>query len=226
MPILTHQIRSRAQESAYVSSTLTVCDPHNVAQAHTWRSKALRVEQPHLLLLLGPHRKTFHKAERILGNRLHTTANLGSMGAGYPMLTSLVSEILVCLAYRMRKETLQRGWGRDNWWEVKSEEGWGKGGGPRQETGNLQVSELKGKLVLMRGQNCPQETRFLGPLAPVCDSVLICVFVCAKSLQLCPALGKPMDCSPPRSSVHGVLKARILEWVAISFSWGSSHPRN
>ena len=35
-----------------------------------------------------------------------------------------------------------------------------------------------------------------------------------------------MDCSPPGSSVHGILQARILEWVAISFSRGSSQPRN
>ena len=35
-----------------------------------------------------------------------------------------------------------------------------------------------------------------------------------------------MDCSPPRSSVHGIFQARILEWVAISFSRGSSGPRN
>ena len=35
-----------------------------------------------------------------------------------------------------------------------------------------------------------------------------------------------MDCSPPGSSVHGILKPRILEWVAISSSWGSSWPRN
>ena len=35
-----------------------------------------------------------------------------------------------------------------------------------------------------------------------------------------------MDCSPPGSSVHGVLQARILEWVAVSFSRGSSQPRN
>ena len=35
-----------------------------------------------------------------------------------------------------------------------------------------------------------------------------------------------MDCSPPGSSVHGVLQATILEWVAISFSRGSSQPRN
>ena len=36
----------------------------------------------------------------------------------------------------------------------------------------------------------------------------------------------PMDCSLPGSSVHGIFQARILEWVAISFSRGSSRPRN
>ena len=36
----------------------------------------------------------------------------------------------------------------------------------------------------------------------------------------------PMDCSPPGSSVHGVFQARILEWVTISFSRGSSPPRD
>ena len=35
-----------------------------------------------------------------------------------------------------------------------------------------------------------------------------------------------MDCTPPGSSVHGISQARILEWVAISFSRGSSQPRN
>ena len=35
-----------------------------------------------------------------------------------------------------------------------------------------------------------------------------------------------MDCSPPGSSIHGILQARILEWVAISFSRGSSRPRD
>ena len=40
----------------------------------------------------------------------------------------------------------------------------------------------------------------------------------AKLLQLCLTLFNPMDSSPPGSSVHGILKARILEWVAISFS--------
>ena len=36
--------------------------------------------------------------------------------------------------------------------------------------------------------------------------------------QLCPTLCDPMDCSPPGSSVHRILQARILDWVAISFS--------
>ena len=36
--------------------------------------------------------------------------------------------------------------------------------------------------------------------------------------QSCPTLCDPKDCSPPGSSVHGILQARILEWVAISFS--------
>ena len=45
---------------------------------------------------------------------------------------------------------------------------------------------------------------------------------CAQSLQLCPTLCDPMDCSPPGSSVHGILQARILEWVAMPSSRGSS----
>ena len=50
-------------------------------------------------------------------------------------------------------------------------------------------------------------------------------FVCVWP-QSWPTLGKPMDCSPPGSSVHGILQARILECTAISFSRGSSRPRD
>ena len=42
----------------------------------------------------------------------------------------------------------------------------------------------------------------------------------AKSLQSCPTLCDPMDCSPPGSSAHGILQARILEWVAMPSSRG------
>ena len=40
--------------------------------------------------------------------------------------------------------------------------------------------------------------------------------------QSCPTLCDPMDCSPPGSSVHGILQERVLEWVAMSFSRGPS----
>ena len=52
------------------------------------------------------------------------------------------------------------------------------------------------------------------------------VCVCAKSVLTCLTLWDPMDCSPPGSSVHGILQARILEWVAMSFSRQSSQPRD
>ena len=44
--------------------------------------------------------------------------------------------------------------------------------------------------------------------------------------QSCPTLCDPVDCSLPGSCVHGILQARILEWVAISFSRGSCRPRD
>ena len=47
-----------------------------------------------------------------------------------------------------------------------------------------------------------------------------------KLLQLCPILCDPMDCSPPGSSFCGISQARILEWVAIPLSRGSSQSRD
>ena len=47
-----------------------------------------------------------------------------------------------------------------------------------------------------------------------------------KVTQLCLTLCDPMDCSLPSSSVHGILQARVLEWVAISFSRGYSRPKD
>ena len=57
-----------------------------------------------------------------------------------------------------------------------------------------------------------------------CHFLLQCMKVKSESevAQLCPTLCNPMDCSPPGSSVHGILQARILECVAISFSRESS----
>ena len=44
--------------------------------------------------------------------------------------------------------------------------------------------------------------------------------------QSCPTLCHPMDCSLPGSSVHGIFQAIVLEWIAISFSRGTSQPRD
>ena len=55
-----------------------------------------------------------------------------------------------------------------------------------------------------------------------------CICVCDLCLvaHSCPTLCHPMDYSPPGSSVHGILQARILEWVAMPSSKGSSQPRD
>ena len=55
---------------------------------------------------------------------------------------------------------------------------------------------------------------------------ILSVKVLALVGKLCPTLCHPMDCSLPGSSVHGISKARILEWVAISSSRRSSWPRD
>ena len=68
---------------------------------------------------------------------------------------------------------------------------------------------------LAEAQTCPIKAPFLK---------IACIH--AKLLQSCLTLCDAMDCSPPRSSVHGILQARILEWVAIPFSGGSSQPRD
>ena len=67
----------------------------------------------------------------------------------------------------------------------------------------------------------------------VLDSLMLIVSFCAWArdggsgglvAELCPTLCDPVDCSPPGFSVHGIPQTRILEWVAISFSRGSSWP--
>ena len=55
-------------------------------------------------------------------------------------------------------------------------------------------------------------------LSYCCHDFLLKLGSAAKSLQSCPTLCDPMDCSLPGSSVHGVFQARVLEWGAIAFS--------
>ena len=67
----------------------------------------------------------------------------------------------------------------------------------------------------------------ISPSCPPCNSssllgVHACMLSCFSLVWLC----GPMDCSPPASSVHGILQARMLEWVARPYSKGSSQPRD
>ena len=62
------------------------------------------------------------------------------------------------------------------------------------------------------------------PLPCLNVSKTFCTGTCSVT-KLCPTLCNPMGFRLPGSSVHGILKARILEWIAISFSWGSSQSR-
>ena len=61
---------------------------------------------------------------------------------------------------------------------------------------------------------------------PLSAKRYIVAWVHIKSLQSCPTLCDPMDCGPPGSSVQGIVQPRILEWVAILSSRGSSWPRD
>ena len=56
--------------------------------------------------------------------------------------------------------------------------------------------------------------------------VCVCVCVCVLVAQSCLTLCNSMNCTPPGFSVQGILQARILEWIAIPFSRGSSRPRD
>ena len=62
------------------------------------------------------------------------------------------------------------------------------------------------------------------PFRPGATSVAAAAAAAAKSLQSCPTLCDPRDCSPSGSSVHGILQGRILEWEAIPFSRGLPDP--
>jgi len=57
-------------------------------------------------------------------------------------------------------------------------------------------------------------------------SHLLCYLLCCCLVSESDSFSTPWTVDPPGSSVHGILQARILEWVAISFSRGSSQPRD
>ena len=76
--------------------------------------------------------------------------------------------------------------------------------------------------MLFVGKNI--ELRSMRHIMTICETMItyciVCFYCSVKSDSW-----QPMDCSPPSSSVHGISQARMLKWVVISFSRGSSQPR-
>ena len=70
------------------------------------------------------------------------------------------------------------------------------------------------------------EIKTVNLIAGSIKSSRVCVCVKVWKSQSCLTLYDPMDCSLPGSSIHGIFQARVLEWIAISFSRGSSRPSN
>ena len=92
------------------------------------------------------------------------------------------------------------------------------GGKELNMTEQLSTHKHRHTQVLLGTENMEIGKKKHGPALMRCR-VLNC-------FSLCPTLCYPMDCSPPGSSVHGILKAGILESVAMPSSWGSSRPRD
>ena len=81
---------------------------------------------------------------------------------------------------------------------------------------NSKIQKIK------QNENLPETIYIyqIGKAPQMCQSVLLvklCALLCSVA-QSCPTLCDPMDCSPPGSSVHGILQSRILEWVAMPSS--------
>ena len=73
--------------------------------------------------------------------------------------------------------------------------------------------------VTLKGDGSPVLSKVISVL--ILGTKIVVLFqnaAAAKSLQSCPTLSDPMECSPPGSSIHGIFQARLLEWGAITFS--------
>ena len=127
-------------------------------------------------------------------------------------------------------QSLREGWKRDLWrnpWEksiLRMKEEDGEGDWAVREDVELWRTENFWKSMANSKHQMPScVLKGIVHLPSVINFSVICVCV---HTQLCQILHDPMDSSPPGSSVHGIFQARILQWVAISFSRGSSQARD
>ena len=110
-------------------------------------------------------------------------------------------EITLSQWFRIKSQSFSSGWFLSLLWNI------------------LGNSRCKDHLLWLEGRSLSRGCSQTGLVVE-----LSCVH--AKSLQSGVTLYDPMDCSLPESFVHGILQARILEWVVIPFSRGSSWPRD
>ena len=80
----------------------------------------------------------------------------------------------------------------------------------------LKVSSLDSKYLFILAKGLSLKEQYDGPV--VWQMTRFAATAAAKSFQSCPTLCDPIDSSPPGSPIPGILQARTLEWVAISFS--------
>ena len=92
------------------------------------------------------------------------------------------------------------------------------------EQGSDIISHIHKELLWLLFSGASREARY--KVITIIQMRNIWIVVSSKVAQLSPTLCNPMDCSLPGSSVHGIFQTRVLEWVAISFSRGSSRPRD
>ena len=109
-------------------------------------------------------------------------------------------------------------------------------------SGNLPHPRIKPRSPALQSDSLPTQLRGKKSGSPVGDNFIgdifwggekestLCVCVCVCVRALCRSVVsdslQPLDCSPPGSYTHGIFQARILEWIAISYSRGSSWPRD
>ena len=93
------------------------------------------------------------------------------------------------------------------------------------------TSDLPSKFFWVQGESSHKHLFFsvtssIGLIITRSQKPSSCACVCVLVTQSCPTLCDPTTCSPPGFSVHGILQARILEWIVIPFSRGSSQPKD
>ena len=96
---------------------------------------------------------------------------------------------------------------------------------PFPSPGNLPNPEIECRSLALQADSFTTEPPGKPPIYSCISYICVCVCVCVYALLSHVWLCNPRECSPPSSSAHGILQARILEWVVISSSRGPSWPR-